>query len=798
MYKYIYYLAIFGFKFIFNIKYMKPKVEIETNNLEAKSLLSVNDIIAILIFTAYMLVDYVPAFASYSPGEPQWLYLNILNIVVTAYIFYDKTILEGFNIGSIFKNKVVMLYTIFVIISGISIMVAYHKQEGIITFCRYLIIMLSFFNLYILFRNKQHTYLYLASIMAILMFFECVQGLNQILKGYATRNYSKLILETTIGHGNKNILSSTVLLKLPFLFYCILMYDKLKRNIAVFILFISLMLLFLLNTRALIIGSLTMTVVFMFFMNRKFKDQKIKFLNYTIALTFGIALSLSILIIKNGRTDLDSLSALDRLTSINLKDSSLKNRLNFWKSSADYMSKKPILGSGLGNWKIESLDYEHQWKIANSNAIHMHNDVLEVAAETGIFNGLVFIAFLAFIGLINLRNIYRNEDEKKRLFSVILLASFIGYSFDTMFNFPLNRPTVQIVFIIILALSIINSINKPEAVSKQFKFANTIFLSLFIILGVSTVYPNMLMVRTYQALNLVIPDQEALLLKYDDVSNMFKDFPNLDAATTPIVGINANYLIKEKRYEEAYTNLHKAIKINPKSVHPQTLLVKLYEDLNIRDSAHKYNKHLYDVFPNYLQHYEKYIQSLSYRKDTASILKSFKKVVPNNYEPKYFASTFKFLLDAGYNPEKSFKILEKGSGLFPEDTLLLRMTTDYKKMTIANPANNPKYKNPAVVNPLDFNAALKQYFDLYKINKNDYNVIENIGICYYQLKKYNEAISYLKKVVDSKVYQNGKAEYVIAASYYYLKDFKNACEYGRLASSKKYPGAEEIIKTSCK
>lgn len=785
--------------------------------LEAKisekiEMLSSVDIISILILICYLSISFVSSFSSYSVAEPQWLYLNILNIVVSGYILYDKVILNSINIGKSFLSPIIILYLIFYVIYCISYFVAFNKDESLLTLIHYLIGILAFFNLYILLSNKKHLFIYIAVIISIILFFESGFGLNQILKGYSTTGYGRLVGETIANHGNKNIFSASILLKIPLVMHCIFHFDKWKRNVFIGILFLSSMLLFLLNTRALILGFLLMLLISLFLVrkiNLKFKNKNTTSFNKSIIITIIISLSLSIVIIKNGRNDEDN-NALKRLTTINLDDSSLQARLNFWKSSLDYIPKHPYLGSGAGNWKIVSMPYEQKWKKNNSTAIHMHNDFLEVTAESGVLNGLIYLTIFIVLLYINLKSILKNDTMENSIIRIVILISIIGYCIDSFFNFPGSRPTIQISLLLLIIFSLdgfwkenISRLLDGEMVIKQTKI-NAIFIVFFIGLSALTINPSYKQYKFYKAINKITIDEKTLKLSFDEVNKMLPDFPNLHVSGSPIVDYEAKYLIKEGRYAEALKYLNQSKRYNPNSLYATGLISEIYNNLKIEDSTLKYNKMLYEKQPNYSLFYEKYIQNLSFKKDTATILKLYKSTDTSALKPQHFAATCKFLLDCNYDPIKSLSILTEGNKKFPKDTLLNRMSKDLKNLLIKNrqPAKEiPKTQEANVINQkVDYNLLLQQYQQLLKNNPDDYANIENIGICYYQLKRYNEAIPHLTKVVDAKVFQNGKSEYTVAACYHYLKNGTKSCEYAKIAAAKGFNknDTDQLIKAYCK
>ncbi|MFA4817779.1 MAG: O-antigen ligase family protein [Parcubacteria group bacterium] len=78
------------------------------------------------------------------------------------------------------------------------------------------------------------------------------------------------------------------------------------------------------------------------------------------------------------------------LTSFNAKEGSNQGRLEMWKEAVEIIKNNP-LGVGLGNYALEikaTADYREPF--------YAHNLYLDIAAETGILNTIIWIALIIF------------------------------------------------------------------------------------------------------------------------------------------------------------------------------------------------------------------------------------------------------------------------------------------------------------------------------------------------------------------------------------------------------------------
>jgi O-antigen ligase len=107
--------------------------------------------------------------------------------------------------------------------------------------------------------------------------------------------------------------------------------------------------------------------------------------------------------------------------------------------------ENPLMGIGIGNWKLESIKTDSNNLKGYTVPYHSHNDFLEIGAETGIFGMIAFILLLIYPLIF-----FEKEINIKNL---ILLFSFIIYIFDSLINFPFARPANILIFLLILAFS---------------------------------------------------------------------------------------------------------------------------------------------------------------------------------------------------------------------------------------------------------------------------------------------------------------------------------------------------------
>ncbi len=782
---------------------------VQTNHVAATKL-AVTDYVALCFFILYLGVVFVQSFMSYTLSEPQWIYLSFVNLLGNVYILVNLKKFNIFSGNTFFKNKLVFLYALFLMLSTLSVLMSINVDESLITLSRYFQAFIVFVNLCIIFWGKKHLTKHLVFIVTLSLFFESFIAFSSFCKLFGVKTAADIRFLIANCHSNKNIFSADILVKLPFVF-CSLFFEKnWKKIVSAVTIILAVIVLYALGTRALIIGLAILTVLFALLMMSYFAKNvnKKAFIGFSVVIVLVIfSVFSSKFLIKKSDARFEKTSEIvlsenqktDRMTSVSVKDTSFNLRLHYWDAALKMMKEKPILGCGVGNWKINALKYEYSWRYDNSNSLHMHNDFLEVAAESGVFCGLIYISLFALLAFVNLKKYFSTNILDEKIVAMALFLSVVGLGIDSFFNFPLSRPTIQILFVVLLLITILNQKNNSMVVAEKTSPFSKYFSITGLIVGIGMLYLNFLMFNFYKAINIIKIDLVATNEKSDYIASLFGDFPSIDDTASPVEDIKARYYIKDNQLEAAEKSIQKSRKINPYSLYAISQKVELLDKQKKYDSVLFYNKYLFEHQPHYPLYYQRYVQSLARKKDTTAILNVYKKNANKNLGATYYSYTLSYLLDAGYPAKKAFKIAQTGLQKFPTDPVLLDIKNQFRYI-VSDPKSTDKEKNiqSTADKTLDFSKALVFYLEEHKKNPKNYITTENLGICYYQQKNYTLAIKYLKEVIDAKAFQNGKSEYVAAASYYALGNTNQACVLAQQSLKLNYPDAKQIIKLSCK
>jgi O-antigen ligase len=145
-----------------------------------------------------------------------------------------------------------------------------------------------------------------------------------------------------------------------------------------------------------------------------------------------------------------------RISSITLtsEDDSINERLGYYSDAVQSIMNNPIIGVGVGNWKIKSIDYAGQSVSGYTVPYHVHNDFLQITAEIGIVGGLIYLMiYLLPIYSIIRKNKNQVLDNLNLVYILVIFAVYI----DSMLNFPMSRP-VNHIFLLFTLVAIMQTL----------------------------------------------------------------------------------------------------------------------------------------------------------------------------------------------------------------------------------------------------------------------------------------------------------------------------------------------------
>jgi O-antigen ligase/tetratricopeptide (TPR) repeat protein len=770
--------------------------------------------IGTILFTIlYLLVHFIPDLGGADVMGAQWLYSSALDLVVLGYIFFNKsTYLEA--IQAIYSYKFTLVFSALVIWAMGSYFYALNPTETLVTLARLITTYIIFINVSILFYKQdiEKVFNIVAYIVGFILLYDAIYVISTFNNNVKT-NFDPSIGSITGNHGNKNVMAASLLIKFPFIVWIIVRSKILVRVLCSFVLLLGTIALFLLSTRSTFVGLAIIIILFaattFYFRDKKdIKESLGRMLFFVLPVV--VAFFISNLIIANA-TDTAEESIMNgavtaRIQSIKLENNASSGRLHLWEGAIDYATKHPFMGAGYGNWKLASIPYEKEFTNDLFVPYHSHNDFLEMFADLGIVGGLCFgLMFLLFP--IYAFTIWRNKNAKAfHLPATISFMAVTCYAVDAFLNFPAERTAMQTMLAISAALVWIPLGHlKSTPIHSKKSWVPMVYLVLAISLILPSIYIAKLTYDSLKVQKYVMGEIDAdPKMDLNEVKEGLPSIPNLSTSTLPIPALIARYEFRDKHYDEALRLLRESDNVNPSLHYNDFIRTAVFAAQQKFDSVSYYAKRAFYNWPRATSYYKNVIFAAAKQKDTVEIQKAFN--LYNKYRPsgeawnQYLLGMYEVKngTDAHLN-----SLLDSAIKTYPADTALFKNV-----INVFARSGNLALKNTVIVDYAaqgsqafvkgNYTKAAQFYIKAIASDPNNYTHYENVGICYYTAKEFNNAVVYFDKATKLPTANTGKSEFFMAMSYIALNNKPKACESLYAAKSKNYAGVDSYISQNCK
>jgi O-antigen ligase/tetratricopeptide (TPR) repeat protein len=775
---------------------MAKKVTLK--NVEQNSSVDVKfvtaDYIAIFFVVAFLAIDFIPYTSGVDNVGIQYLFLALVNLITGIYLFRNPQFISKEYFGLLKKNYAIIAYLLFLTLCGLSIFVSSHYSLSIISFIQLLITFCLFINISILLYNRLHLINSIAFIFIILIFLQCVFEIKKFIDITNSFSLSDAFRQIRGNTGNINIFAANLSTKIPFLLFGIFTFSKFKKWLSIVSLFLAALLILLTGSRASFLGLSIEAIVFIIFLFKINSSNRINFrLLATIVIPLVFAYFTANLLMANANDDSKRFQSVSNRASqiIELDDSSIDKRFSLWGNAVEITKNNPILGIGIGNWQIESIPYEKF--IANDlfYSIHPHNDFLEIASETGILNGILFLLIFVFATFINIKRILKNDEPQIKVLSIITLLMIITYGIDSVFNFPLHRPSMQYNLALILAFTLVNMPKINEV--NIFTFSKKGILILILVCAGTTFFSYQL----YQALlfeneintDYKLPEAEQTLTSTYIEANMPK-YIKVNLSSVPFYELLGKYYLKEKQYEKANSCFNLSEKINPYSGNSDFFRNKIAQEKGLIDSAIIYSKRALETRPRNEIYFYETINTAILKKDTTDILKLHYNFIKYRNVPKYWINTSSALIISKCSYKKAVEFIDEGLKAFPNDASLIERRNSFEFDVLTKKALRLENEKKHL-------AAIAIYHKILKKDRKNSTALQNMSTCYINLKNYKKAIYYLEKTLEFSTDNDGKFAFRLGVCYYSIENKEKGCSYLNIAVQKNYPNAANIRDKYC-
>lgn len=358
------------------------------------------------------------------------------------------------------KNKLNLPIYFFIIILSFSLMISNAIRVSFgdyIIFISYII--LYFIVIDVINRKKEFD-----SFIKIFFITSFLVSIYALIQYYGLDPYFYELSQITSTIGQKNWISNYLAIIFPVIFSYFLL-QKERKNKLIYYLLLSVLYatLMICQSRGIWI-SIGLTLIFAIYIIFKFKLVNIFQENkkWLLLLMFTF-LIITIIYSTDNPLNKSAITVPQRaLSTFDEKDPSINSRLLFWGTTIDMIKNKPILGSGIGTFKINYLDYQADFLQKNPNyikfsgkAAEAHNEYLQILAELGIPGIAVFLSIIIVFYSLALKYFKKKRNNQDKIIIFGLLMGITSFLVHSMFTFPFHVPILGSTFFILLSLTVV-------------------------------------------------------------------------------------------------------------------------------------------------------------------------------------------------------------------------------------------------------------------------------------------------------------------------------------------------------
>jgi Tfp pilus assembly protein PilF len=604
-------------------------------------------------------------------------------------------------------------------------------------------------------------------------------------------------------------------LKLPFVLYGFHLFKDYRKWIIAILIFTGALAIFLVNARAAILSVGLLFAGYLLLSSLNYLKNRAKQHLRQLAIVSGIfffSLAISQWMLRtgleevegsNGRTSYGTV--LSRMSAIEFNNQSSNNRFRLWKDALDYTRKHWLLGAGTGNWKLESIRYTSLEDNDLYVPYHAHNDFLETAAETGIPGMIFYIALYIVCGWKLLLLIRKSSDDAVRYLSLALFFSLMAYGVDAFFNFPSERPVMQLLFWMILAFTLVLS-SRENGITLLSKKSFHLFPIILLLLSFSLVHYSY---GYYSSMKL----QAKMLSEYDtepvyptdEIEEGWKKagaFPNISAQyTLPLASMVARYHIRDGNYETALQLIEEATNNNPYIYFNEFLKGFIYLKKGRYDSAFVYTSSSFHNRPRCKPYFKNHMTTALMVRDSLELEKTFHRYLQFRNEPYawelYLGALYEW---RGASGQDLLQQMIRARKEFPDDEGLKKLENLMKGRSSLQPLNEDSAKTQKAIQLRQsaednfarqrYALAARQFTEAFGLNAADLSLLENSGLCLYASGEYSKALQSFESVMVKGGLAGGKSEFYKALSLIALQRKSEACTWLAKALERGYDPAQ--------
>jgi len=430
----------------------------------------------------------------------QVMVLMLLTLIALTLWIINVLLKEKF---AWYPTKINLPISLFILALTLSLFISNHFYPSLSDYLLFLV----YFILYFLVINNVESENEFDLFLKIFIITSFIVSMYTILHYYGLIPYLREFGPVVSPIGQKNWTSNYIAL-IFFIVFSFFLLEPLKKNKILYFLMLTINYIawMICQSRGIWISIfvtliIALCLIFKFSFSKIFKVNK-KWL-ITLLFTFLI---ITVIYSTDNPLNKSAITVTDRaISTFDEKDPSINTRLFIWNTTLSMIKEKPILGSGIGSFKMNYLNYQAErlkdkpyYIKYYSNARETHNEYLQIGAELGMVGLGIFLLIFFIFFLVVIKYFNQEKNDRKKIIIFGLLLGVICFLIHSLFTFPLHVPALGSAFFIIIGLTIAYIKNSDSSYTdkkiKRLKIINSnlkiiiiviiLFISCFIIFNI--------------------------------------------------------------------------------------------------------------------------------------------------------------------------------------------------------------------------------------------------------------------------------------------------------------------------
>lgn len=471
---------------------------------------------------------------------------------------------------SVVKHKIILWFGLYFLVSVITLFYTRNFADGLFDTLKIFLTFSILICLSIWFKNSKHLLITLTKAVTIFALGAALFGiyqLGQTIQMLGMKHFSTRVIMATFA--NRNLYAEVLFLTLPFVLYGLIVIKTKFKMVSLLATFLVSFLIITIQVRAVwaavLVGGLVclLTLTIHHFTKRE-GSASLRWSKNNLLITGVLLVSvLASFLVLSGKGGFRELEEKG-MSITKYSEGTGKARLDMWKHSINLIEENPIMGTGVGSWKIDVLKYNVKG-MRNEDAVTYyqspHNDFLWVFAEMGLA-GILFYVLIFGTCIYYIFYLLRNEsDAQKRTLWYLLLFGICGYVTFSNFSFPRERMEQQTLLILML-LPVVLSSNplkkKQLLINQKWLYAGLAVAALLIFFGFKRFgsemhYKNVHYAWMNQNLEEIISETDKAITPIYEI----------DPTSTPLKWYSGTAWFRMGENQKAYKDFEEAYKLNP-------------------------------------------------------------------------------------------------------------------------------------------------------------------------------------------------------------------------------------------